>query len=220
MKHNDEKGGGITVGEIERVAGLLIIAGSETSATTLSGALYYLLKNQDWIQKLLDELKENFKDESEMDFNSLGRMKVLNAIIWESLRVYPAVPTMLNRVSPAGGATICGEFVPPGTQLGIPMYAAFRSSRYWADPDKYDPARFMGDEKYAHDMRSEYQPFSVGPRNCIGQNLAMAEMRTILARLVWNFKMELEKPEEDWLGTNKVFILWDKPPLMVKLTAR
>ncbi|KAJ5977320.1 hypothetical protein N7501_000662 [Penicillium viridicatum] len=63
------------------------------------------------------------------------------------------------------------------------------------------------------------QPFSVGPRNCIGRNLAYVEMRLILARMVFNFDMELDQPEKDWMD-QKVFALWDKPELMIKLKPR
>lgn len=63
------------------------------------------------------------------------------------------------------------------------------------------------------------QPFAVGPRNCIGRNLAYLEMRLILARLLWNFDVEASdgKGGPEWRG-QKVFILWEKTPLEVNLT--
>jgi len=60
----------------------------------------------------------------------------------------------------------------------------------------------------------------MGSRNCIGQNFAWAEMRSILARLVWNFEMELCPESEVWGKGQKVYFVWFKSPLMVKLTAR
>lgn len=62
-------------------------------------------------------------------------------------------------------------------------------------------------------------PFSVGPRNCIGRNLANVELRVILARMVFNFDMELCEKSRGWLEALRIYLLFeDKPPLMVKLT--
>lgn len=114
---------------------------------------------------------------------------------------------------------MCDFYLPAGTQVGIAQYPMYRSSRHFTNPNTYAPERFLGVEEYANDKRSIIQPFSVGPRNCIGQNLAWAEIRTILVRLVWHFEMELEDDSVNW-GNQKVFILWQKPSLMVRLTAR
>jgi averantin hydroxylase len=58
----------------------------------------------------------------------------------------------------------------------------------------------------------------MGTRNCIGKNLAYAEMRLILAKVCWNFDMQLDEDRcADWMRDQKVFVLWEKPPLWVKL---
>ena len=67
--------------------------------------------------------------------------------------------------------------------------------------------------------RAVLQPFAVGPRNCIGRHLAMAEMRLILARMLWNFDFELCPESEGWIE-QKIKLLWVKPPLMCKVTLR
>lgn len=217
MKHNDERG--MTPAEIKQTSGTLIIAGSETSATLLSGAVYYLAKNPEWLAKVHQELHNTFTNESQISFASLSQLKIINAVIQETFRMYPPVPTSLPRVVPEKGATICGTYFPPDTRIGIAQYPAYRSSRNFKNPDAYKPERFLADEEYEDDKRSVIQPFSVGPRNCIGQNLAMAEIRTILARLVWHFDFMLEDNMSSW-EDQKVFILWEKPSLMVRLTAR
>ncbi|CAO2647238.1 Nn.00g081600.m01.CDS01 [Neocucurbitaria sp. VM-36] len=217
LRHNDERG--ITTEEIKQTSGTLIIGGSETSATLLSGAIFHLVKNPEWMTKLHQELQSTFKDESQISFASLSQLEILNAVIQETFRMYPPVPTSLPRCVPKEGATICGTFIPPDTSLGIPQYSAYRSSRNFKNPNTYAPQRFLGDEDYTNDKRSVIQPFSVGPRNCIAQNLAWAEIRTVLARLVWHFELTLEPESEGW-EKQKVFILWQKPALMVRLKAR
>jgi cytochrome P450 len=69
------------------------------------------------------------------------------------------------------------------------------------------------------DNRAVLQPFSVGPRNCIGRNLAYNEMRLILARVLWNFDLELCEESSGW-NEQKSFVLWEKPPLWCKLSLR
>jgi cytochrome P450 len=63
------------------------------------------------------------------------------------------------------------------------------------------------------------QPFSAGPRNCLGKNLAYAEMKLILARLVFEFDFELLDSKDDW-ADQRVFTLWEKRPLMLKIWVR
>ncbi|KAF2108459.1 cytochrome P450 monooxygenase-like protein [Lophiotrema nucula] len=217
LKHNDEKG--MTREEIMKTSGIVIIAGSETSATLLSGAFYYLLDNPDWHKRLQHEIVSAFRNESEMTFASLSQLKILNAVIQETFRMYPPVPTTLPRLTTQDGAMVCGKFIPPNVSVGIAQYPAYRSSHNFTDPDRFAPERFLGDPKYEDDNRSIIQPFSVGPRNCIGQMLAQAEIRTILARLIWHFDMDLEAESRNW-DKQKVFILWDKPSLMVRIRLR
>jgi cytochrome P450 len=217
MRHNDERG--MTRPEIELLTSTIVIAGSETSATLLSGAVYYLLKNPAWFERLQLEVRDAFPKESQITFTTVAHLKTLNAVIYETFRMYPPVSVALPRIVPKKGATVSGIFFPPGTRIGIPQYAAYRSPRNFTNPETFAPDRFMENEVYAHDKRSIIQPFSVGPRNCIGQTLAWAEMRTILSRLVWNFDMELVDPSKVW-ENQKTFVLWDKPSLMVKLKVR
>ncbi|EOD43130.1 putative cytochrome p450 protein [Neofusicoccum parvum UCRNP2] len=70
---------------------------------------------------------------------------------------------------------------------------------------------------YENDKKDVLQPFSIGPRNCIGQNLAYYEMRIFLAKVLWNFDIKLCPQSKDWLN-QKSFALWQKPPLWVKVT--
>jgi cytochrome P450 len=97
LKHNDEKG--MTREEIIKTSGFLIIAGNETSATLLSGAFFYLLKNPDWYAKLQKEIVDSFDKESGMTLASLSQLKILHAVIQEAFRMYPPVPTTLPRLT-------------------------------------------------------------------------------------------------------------------------
>jgi aspirochlorine biosynthesis cytochrome P450 monooxygenase len=116
------------------------------------------------------------------------------------------------------GNTIAGRYVPPGNLIGVTHWACYHSASNFKDPGKFVPERWLGDERYKDDRKDAFKPFSNGPRNCIGINLAYAEIRLILARLLWNFDMELCEESNDWVTGMKVYGVYQRPPLMIKLT--
>jgi len=217
MKNNDGKG--MTLPEITSNAGPMIIAGSETTATLLQGATYYLLSNPAALNKLTTEVREAFAKEEEITLQSVGKLKYLLAVLDESLRMYPPIPSGLpRRVGPEGN-TICGRFVSPGTAVSVNQYTTYHSPTNFIEPNSFIPERFLGDPKFDLDKKDALQPFSVGPRNCLGRNLAYAEMRLILARVIWNFDMELAEDSRHW-DQQKIYIIWQKNPLHVSLKQR
>jgi len=201
-------------------ASLLIIAGSETTSTLLSGATYLLLRNPTALQKLTDEVRSSFNSDEEIDLLSVSKLSYMLACLNEALRLYPPAPGGLPRVVPKGrgNVTIAGEVVPDDTVVAVWHWAAYHSSRNFADPFAFHPERFLkSDERFAQDKFDILQPFSVGPRNCIGRNLAYAEMRLILAKIIYNFDMQLADESFDWLD-HECSVLHSKPPLPVYLT--
>lgn len=90
----------------------LTIAGSETTATALSGVTYLLLTNPDKLKILVDEVRSTFKTEQEMDFSSVSNLSYMLACLNEAMRLYATVPGALPRITPEGGASICDTFVP------------------------------------------------------------------------------------------------------------
>ena len=106
--------------EIMKTAGSLIIAGSESTATLLSGAIYYLLKNPTSLRKLRSEIDSKFPDDlSEITFAKLASLPYLNAVLQETLRVYPPVPGILPRRTQLGGAVINGHLIAPDVGFRI-----------------------------------------------------------------------------------------------------
>ena len=212
-----EQPDGLSVGELYANAQILVMAGSETSATLLAVMAYYLMKNPDKLRRLQAEVRTAFASEAEIDFATVSKLPYLVAVISESLRIQPPIPLSIPRFVPHPGATIDGRFVPGGTNLAISQFAAYRSRSNFRDPDRFVPERWLGEERYADDNRDVFQPFSLGPRNCIGRHLAQVETRLILARLVWNFDFELMPDSEAW-HVQRTFLLYEKGPLHARLT--
>ncbi|KAJ8125632.1 hypothetical protein O1611_g8006 [Lasiodiplodia mahajangana] len=198
-------------------ASLLILAGSETTATLLSGATFLLLSYPETLKKLEQEVRSAYRTEDEITLTSVGNLTYMLACLNESLRRYPPVAAGLPRQAPKGGAMVDGGFVPEGTIVSVYQYAVNHDETYWREPYSFAPERWLGDPKYKGDQLDAMQSFSVGPRNCLGRNLAYAEMRLILARLVYNFDMTLADDSRAWLEGQKAFNVWDKPALNVHL---
>ncbi|KAI2475343.1 cytochrome p450 [Pyrenophora tritici-repentis] len=212
-------------------ASAFMIAGTETTATLLSGMTYYLLTNPDKLKKLVDEVRA--LPEEDLTLDVLPRLKYLNACFEEALRCYPPVPIGIPRIVPKGGASICGELVPEGSVVMVSQKAAYQSPLNFKDADKFIPERWLPDTGYDSDRKVVLQPFSFGPRNCIGKkyvlynpqnavyilkqvcSLAYHEMRVIAAMVLWNFDLELCPESKDW-AKQDTYALWEKGPLMVK----
>ncbi|KAK4149601.1 hypothetical protein C8A00DRAFT_46804 [Chaetomidium leptoderma] len=216
LRHNDEKG--MTPGEIVETSNILIIAGSETTATQLSGTTFHLLTNRDKYEKLVGEIRSSFSSEDDITLLAVNGLEYMNAVFEEGFRMYPPVPLALSRRTPPKGEYIEGYWIPGHTAVGVPQWASYQSESNFRNADKFVPERWLGDPEYAHDVRAVLQPFSVGPRNCIGKNLAYAEMRLILARLLWNFDLELMPESRKW-NDQKIYTLWEKGAINVKLSA-
>ncbi|CAG9938600.1 unnamed protein product [Clonostachys rosea f. rosea IK726] len=216
LRHNDEKG--LTKGELVENASVLIIAGSETTATQLSGTTYHLLTNPSIYNRLTEEIRSTFESEDEITLARVNDLQYMHAVFEEGFRMYPPVPTGLPRITPPEGEFIEGYWIPGKTSVSVSQYSSYHNERNFRDAEKFVPERWLGDPKYKSDSRGVLNPFSYGPNNCIGKNLAYAEMRLILARLLWSFDLEMLPESKNW-DQQKTFLLWDKGPIQVKVTA-
>lgn len=122
---NQEKGEGLTLGEMHSNAGLFMGAGTETTATELSGLVYYLLKNPETMKRLAAEIKGEFADEDDITMERIAKLSYLHACVEEGLRLYPPVPAGLpRRVQEQGGSLICGELIPKGVSTPLLPYSS------------------------------------------------------------------------------------------------
>ncbi|KAJ5364467.1 uncharacterized protein N7496_010180 [Penicillium cataractarum] len=218
IKHS-HGGRGLSLPEIDANAGVFVLAGSETTAALLTGCTYYLLRHREKYVRLVREIRGAFAQVSEIKLSALVGLPYLNAVLTEALRIYPPIPSMLPRLVPQGGAFIDGQYVPAGVSVSISLYSAFHSKTNFKDPDCFIPERWLpGPEsaRFVSDQKDALRPFSYGPRNCLGQHLANAEMRLILAKFLWHFDLELQPESLHWSVQNS-FALWSRPALWVKL---
>lgn len=207
----------LTRKEMYANSNIFMLAGTETTATLLSGLTYYLLTNAEKLSLLTAEIREAFQEDADITIEKLQALKYLNACIEEGLRMYPPVSNGLPRIVPPGGMMVDGRHVPYGTQVYVTNLAAYRNPNNFRQPFSFIPERWLPEsQSFAKDKKHALQPFSTGSRVCLGKNMAYHEIRLILSKVLWNFDMQLCSESGNW-NEQKVFIMWDKQPLYCQL---
>ncbi|KAL9005175.1 MAG: hypothetical protein Q9188_002049 [Gyalolechia gomerana] len=184
--------------ELFAEANLLVIAGSDTTAINLCGFFFYITRNPRPYQKLIEEIRSTFDSAHEIVGGpKLSSCRYLRACLDESMRLTPAVPSELSRTILAGGLTIDGEHYPAGVEVGTAAWSTGRSDEF-GDPFVYRPERWLVDqttgvtsEEVAR-ISSLVHPFSAGWGNCVGQNLAILELLTTIARTLYRLDVRAE----------------------------
>lgn len=164
-----EDGKGLSRGEMDSNASLFMIAGTETTATLVSGLTYLLLKHPKCMHKVVEEIRGAFASSDDMTMEKLAALLYFAACIKEAFRLYPPVPLGLPRRTPEDGSMICGQFVPPNTIVTTPQLAMYTSPDNFKRPQEFVPERWLGDKEFEDDQRHALQPFSMGTRDCLGK---------------------------------------------------
>mmetsp|Transcript_31056 Transcript_31056/g.80576 ORF Transcript_31056/g.80576 Transcript_31056/m.80576 type:complete len:524 (-) Transcript_31056:16-1587(-) len=174
----------------------LLFAGHDTTASALTWALHLLAKHQDWQEKLRGELKEvgfapntGAKVPASVTYTTLSEMKLLSAVVRETLRIYPSAGFTREVVEPTT-ITVKGkdyELYPGMEILILPPFQQTDPENV-ERPEEFDPGRWL--DKGTAPVEAVL-PFSLGSRNCVGERLAMTELRVALALLVTNFQFDL-----------------------------
>lgn len=202
---------------------------SDTTSNTLTCALFYLARNPSFYTRLQAEVSQVFPDGPEtfsydVLSKNLSAIPMLDAIINETLRLRPAVPSGNPRVTPPEGLTIPlvdkngkteGLFIPGDVDVYVPPYWVHRDPHYFPDPEAFLPDRWLGmtadkpategsgtrvttEQGGSHTIGPREMemifPFQVGQFACPGKNLAMWEMRSFLTRLALRFDFEFAGP--------------------------
>jgi cytochrome P450 len=169
-----------------------IVAGTDTTSITLAWCVYLLTQHPDIFAKLREEIDAAIPDrETTVTLAMVNKLPWLEAVLNETLRLYPPVADGLPRSVPKGGAELGGYYLPGGTVVFCSAYALHRSSAIWEDPDSFRPERWVNasPEKLV-EMKKAFIPFSAGPRACLGRSLAWLEMKLTLSTLVRRFDIE------------------------------
>ncbi|XP_030630746.1 cytochrome P450 4F3 [Chanos chanos] len=185
----DEDGNGLTVEEIKAQADTFMFEGHDTTASGISWVLYNLAQHPEYQERCRAEVNAllDGRETEEIIWDDLTQMPFTTMCIKESLRLHPPVAAISRYYSQ--DMSVPGNCsIPQGTICLISIYGTHHNPDLWPDPEVYDPMRFDAENIKG---RSSYAfiPFSAGPRNCIGQNFAMAEMRVVVALTLRRFRL-------------------------------
>ncbi|CAG9839079.1 unnamed protein product [Diabrotica balteata] len=167
--------------------------GHDTTSVGMCLTLMLLANHKDYQNRIYHEIIDVIGDNSEPDINQINKLKLMERFIKESLRLYPVLPFMSRKLEE--DITIDGYRLPKGILINIHLFDVHRNEKYWPDPEKFDPDRFLP-ENCVNRHPLAYIPFSAGIRNCIGQKYAMLEIKAVLCGILRHFILEpVDKPE-------------------------
>ncbi|KAF7898121.1 hypothetical protein EAF00_004567 [Botryotinia globosa] len=183
---------------------ILLEAGTDATATSISGTLLYLVQNPEKLHKLVSEIRKTFHREADITIATLSGLPYLNAVINEGLRLTNPVPGGLPRVVPPGGDIYADTFVPAGTSISVRPYAMSRSEKYFSCPNEFHPERWL--------------PTGIRPSEFDHDHLS-AEIRLVIATLLWAFDVAETGKRLDWTKLKMLMII-QKEPIMLSIKIR
>lgn len=182
----DGKGKKLSIEEVIEECKTFYFAGKETTANLLTWTLILLAAHQEWQIKARQEVLQVCGDHGLPTVDNMHELKYINMILNETLRLYP--PSVMMKRRTTRDILLGNLNIPAETQLYLAMAAVHRDVELWGeDADSFNPLRFALPRKHL----ASFFPFSLGPRVCVGQNLAIVESRIILAMIIQQYTLML-----------------------------
>ncbi|XP_074858331.1 cytochrome P450 4B1-like [Carettochelys insculpta] len=182
----DENGAGLSDEDLRAEVDTFMFGGHDTTASGISWTLYCLAQHPEHQQKCREEIRELLGDQEAIQWDDLSKMPYTTMCIKESMRIFPPVPFVGRQLSKP--ITFHdGRYLPAGALVAINVYLIHRDPSLWNDPEVFDPMRFSPENSSKRHSHA-YMPFSAGPRNCIGQQFAMIEMKVAIALSLRRFE--------------------------------
>ncbi|KAJ5287205.1 cytochrome protein [Penicillium angulare] len=206
----DENPAKITDYHLQMMGNSNVIAGSDTTAITLSAIMYYLLRTPHVhcrLRREIDEFTSQNRCSERITFKESQEMPYLQAVIREALRMHTATGLPLWREVPSGGAEINGYFIPQGSAIGINTWVAHYDEEFFPDAKSFIPERWIEgitDAEQLRKMNEMYMPFGLGGRTCLGKHISTLEIYKLIPQLIRDFDFELEN--QTWTTENLWFV--------------
>lgn len=192
-----------------------VFAGSDTTAIALRSIVYYLCRNPLAMAKVIEEIDNadrkgqlsqpiSYKETSTF-------LPYMGGVVKESMRLHPSVGLLMERHTPAQGATICGQYIPGGTIVGINPWVTCRNEDVFPDPEAFKPERWLeSSEAQLREMENSLSlNFGAGSRTCLGKHISLIEIHKVIPQLFRTYAVELTHPEKEWKITNHWFVQQD-----------
>jgi cytochrome P450 len=190
LEAQDPEGGvGLDDEEVRAQALIFLLAGHETTATSLTFALHLLGSHPEVQDRVRTEAHAVLGAADPISAEDALALRYTTMVVKEAMRLFPPAHSM-GRIS-TGADRVCGYDVPPDSAIVVSPWVTHRHPAFWEEPELFDPERFTPErEKARH--RYAYIPFGGGPRACIGQYFSMLEAVLITAQLVGAFDLDTD----------------------------
>ncbi|XP_014097477.2 probable cytochrome P450 12e1, mitochondrial [Bactrocera oleae] len=187
----------------------MMMAGVDTTSSTLTGILFCIAKNPDKQQKLFKELKSILPNkDSHLTVENMQNLPYLRACIKEGMRYHPIIAGTMRRLP--NDVVLSGYRIPAGIDISVSSNLLLRNEKFVEEPNKYIPERWLRNDiegkKYQLNNPFLFLPFGFGPRSCVGKRIVDLELEVTLARLVRNFMIEFNYSTDNAFVPKMVFI--------------
>jgi len=224
METRDKNSGPVfDIDEMTAQAFVFFLAGFDSISTAMCFMTYHIGVDPNVQNKLREEIDDVLRrTNGKPTYEAINRMKYLDAVINESLRLYPFVSFLDRRCvkeTELPPATPNGEPITlkPGASVWFPTFSLHRDPKYYPHPDKFDPDRFLN----GNVDNSVYMPFGIGLRMCIGNRFALMEAKIMLFYLLWHYDLKPDSKTKIPLVLNKkTFVMMADGGFWLKLRAR
>ncbi|KAJ3053310.1 hypothetical protein HK097_004550 [Rhizophlyctis rosea] len=194
-------GDALTEEEIVDEAHGFLMAGHETTSNAVLNALLFLMHNPDKRDKLVAEINDVLGKKGAPTWENLSELKYLDSVVKETQRLSNSIG--INPRTTIKDTTICGHFIPKGTEVILNIHSLHRDPAHWGpDADKFTPERWTDDPLAKEaEAKGAFIPFGAGEMMCVGFRMALIKIKVILIRLLQNFTVELlpaEKQKFKW----------------------
>ncbi|KAJ2032691.1 hypothetical protein IWW57_000075 [Coemansia sp. S610] len=181
----------LTSEQIHAESLLLLIGGIDPTAYSLTWTLHLLMLYPDCYETATKEVRTLFNSphHTVTYLEAKSQLPYLEACILESMRLVTVPGVQIPRTTPKGGTVIQGQYLPEGTIIFANLWGSHHSKEFWKEPSLFDPTRFLNNKRAQHSVFT----FGYGNRICMGKQLALIKMFTILANLLKDYDMSLPR---------------------------
>lgn len=194
---------------------IFMLAGHETTSTSLTFAVHLLGRHPKIQQRVRDEVQRVLGDRAPTATQLMSELPYTAAVIKEAMRLYPAAPVTGRRA--LEDTTIAGYDVPAGSDVVLSVWSIHHRADIWPQPDRFNPERFLGEAGIG---RYDWLPFGAGPRACIGQHFSMLESIATLAALVKAFDFAAPAGTTDRVPVGSGITLFPLQPVRSEVSPR
>ncbi|KAL1458318.1 hypothetical protein WDU94_008479 [Cyamophila willieti] len=166
----------------------MLFAGMDTTKSTNTIILIMLALHPKIQQEVYDEIQAVMDNNLNLapTYEQLHKLHVLTRVIKETMRLFPAAPQIGREAEQE--FQVDGFTIPKGAAMWFAIFGIHRDHRYWENPDRFDPNRFLPSERKTR-IPNTYMPFSTGSRNCIGFRYAMLQMKAMISTIVRRYRI-------------------------------